>query len=167
MRLLVGVLVAVTSFLTAVTSGADPSIAGGGGTAQDDPQFVHRMVFDVPLVDFSAFAASRTGPDGARGDTWFDWSTDTCSAPLVGNTGRSFDFTEPCRRHDFGYRNSQLLDHRYGTRAFWNGAVRLTIDQQFLSDMRQHCRVRRLIDRPTCHAWASTFYRAVRWWGGP
>jgi hypothetical protein len=99
-------------------------------------------------------------------DPWFDWSTDFCSAPLIGNTGRSFNFTNSCRRHDFGYRNLQLLDHRYGTHG-WNGTSRRRVDQQFLADMQSHCRARPWYDEPPCFAWAAAFYSAVRVAGGP
>jgi hypothetical protein len=171
MRHLARVLVAVTSVLTAVSI-LDPDVAAtawasGGGTAAADQAFVERMEFATPLGAFSDAARHRTGPDGRSGDGWFDWSTDLCSAPLVGNTGRTFNFTEPCRRHDFGYRNSKLLDHRYGAGRYWNGTARKRIDQQFLADMLSHCASRRVIDRPTCMSWAYTFYGAVRVAGGP
>jgi hypothetical protein len=125
------------------------------------------LLFGMPLAQFSRTAAVRTGIDGRPNDTWFDWSTDWCSAPLVGNTGRSFDFTAACRRHDFGYRNAHLLDRRYGTGMFWNAVFRKSIDEQLLTDMRDHCRGRSLALQPTCFAWAYTFYAAVRVAGGP
>ena len=112
-------------------------------------------------------AKNRIGPDGGSGDSWFDWSTDFCSAPLVGNTGRSFNFTEPCRRHDFGYRNTKLLDQRYGEGRYWNGESRRRVDQQFLADMKASCRARSVLLLPTCMSWAYTFYGAVRTFGGP
>ena len=167
MRRLARVLVAVTSSLTALSLSVVPAGAGGGGTAAVDSAYVQRLVFDTSMGDFTASAAAHTGPDGKAGDTWFDWSNDLCSAPLVGNTGRSFNFTDACRRHDFAYRNTKLLDDRYGRGTYWNGDARKRIDKQFLSDMKQHCSGRRLIDRPTCNAWAYTFYSAVRVAGGP
>jgi hypothetical protein len=127
---------------------------------------VRHLLFEMPLREFTRTAATRTGPGGHDGDAWFDWSTDFCSAPLLGNTGRTFDFTEPCRRHDFGYRNTKLLDQRYGNR-FWNHAARKRIDRQFLADMLAHCRSRSIIDRPPCMSWAYTYYGAVRVAGGP
>ena len=98
-------------------------------------------------------------------DPWFDWSTDFCSAPLIGNTGRSFNFTNACRRHDFGYRNLHLLDRRYGA-GHWTPANRLRVDRQFLADLRNHCFARAWYDEPSCLAWASAFYSAVRLAGG-
>ncbi|MCU1395849.1 MAG: phospholipase a2 [Ilumatobacteraceae bacterium] len=175
MRHLARVLVAVTSLLTAmfipaglITPGwSTPTFAAGGGTAAGDDAFVQRMLFATSIGAFTSATRQRIGPDGRSGDTWFDWSTDLCSAPLVGNTGRSFDFTEPCRRHDFGYRNTKLLDRRYGAGRFWNGPNRKRIDENFLGDMLTHCHARRLIDRPTCISWAYTYYSAVRLAGGP
>ena len=78
MRLIVGVLVAVTSLLTAPISSGDASFAGGGGTAEVDVGFVQRMLFDTSIADFIAGAGNRNGPDGLDHDTWFDWTTDLC-----------------------------------------------------------------------------------------
>lgn len=185
MRRLARVLVAVTSVLTALAisplvpgSGlndrlipdvlaVEQVIAGGGGSANADTAFVQRMLFDTPMRSFTRAATSHIGPDGRSGDGWFDWSTDLCSAPLVGNSGRSFDFTEPCRRHDFGYRNTKLFDQRYGAGRAWNSAARKQIDRQFLTDMLAHCSARWIIDRPPCMSWAYTYYGAVRVAGGP
>ena len=89
------------------------------------------------------------------------WRTNGCSAPLVGDTGLSFNFRNSCRRHDFGYRNLKLLDRRYGG-GFWNPTSRRRVDQQFLADMKAHCHTRALWLRPTCLGWAQTYYIAVR-----
>lgn len=174
MRHLARVLVAVTSVLTALSMalllphGWIPKTwANGGGTAITDAGFVDRMLFWTALDDFGDATRRHIGPDGTSGDTWFDWSTDFCSAPLVGNTGRTFDFTEPCRRHDFGYRNTKLLNRRYGAGRYWSSGRRKEIDRQFLNDMLAHCASRRLIDRPTCVSWAYTYYGVVRLVGGP
>ena len=106
MRHVLRVLVAVTIMLTV----ASPASAGSVHSASADQAFVERMLYATPMSTFVAAVGS---------DPWFDWSTDFCSAPLVGNTGRSFNFTNACRRHDFGYRNLQLLDRRYGA-GHWN-----------------------------------------------
>ena len=117
MRFRFAVLVAVTSLLTVVSS------AHAGPSASTDLTFVSRMAFAVPLATFSAARATA--------DPWFDWSTDGCSAPLIGDTGRSFDFGEACVRHDFGYRNLKLLENRYGSgQTYWNAANRKRVDQQ-------------------------------------
>jgi hypothetical protein len=153
MRHVLRVLVAVTSFLTV----ASPASAGSVHSAATDRVFVEQMLYGTSISGFVTSVGS---------DPWFDWSTDYCSAPLVGNTGRSFNFTNSCRRHDFGYRNLQLLERRYGD-DLWNGTSRRRVDQQFLADMKSHCRGRAWYDQPTCFAWAETFYGAVRVAGGP
>ncbi len=157
MRHVLRVLVAVTSVLTV----ASPVFAGSTHTPAGDLAYINRMVFDVPLREFVRIA-------GAPADRWYDWSTDLCSAPMVGSTGRTFDFRDACRRHDFGYRNLQRLESRSGTgHTYWNGTTRRRVDQQLLADMKAHCRNRHLWDQPSCYAWAATFYAAVRAFGGP
>ena len=167
MRRLAHVLVAATSMLAVLVIPIRYAPAHAApGSARADAAFVQRMLFDTSMRAFTRTATQRNGPDGRGGDTWFDWNTDFCSAPLLGNTGRTFDFTEPCRRHDFGYRNTKLLDARYGSGA-WGHAARRRIDQQFLADMLNHCRSRSIVERPSCMGWAYTYYGAVRVAGGP
>ena len=157
MRVLLSVLVAVTSLLTV----SSPASAGPVHSASADLAYIERQMFWISMSDFTT-AANSTG------DRWFDWSTDWCSAPLVGSTGRSFDFRAPCRRHDFGYRNFQLLERRFGTVGqYWNSASRRRVDQQLLTDMRADCRSRPWYEEATCRLWADTFYSAVRLAGGP
>ena len=171
MRIVLTVLVAVTSFLTVPS----PAHAGrAGADPVSDLRRIETLLYRTPITDFVATVS--------RAEHWLDVSTDLCSAPLVGNTGRSFDFTAPCRRHDFGYRNLQLLDVRYSCAlrpagqvcptpgrpgTYWNAVSRRRVDAQFLTDMRTHCNTRSRWDRPTCLAWAQTFYAAVRVAGGP
>jgi hypothetical protein len=147
------VLVAVTSVLTV----ASPAFAGPVHSAATDRAFVEQMLYATSMSGFINTVGS---------DPWFDWSTDFCSAPLVGNTGRSFNFTNSCRRHDFGYRNLQLLERRYGHDT-WNSTSRRRVDQQFLADMKSHCYSRPWYDEAPCFVWAATFYTAVRVAGGP
>ena len=150
MRIIVRVLVAVTSLLTVLV----PTAARADDLDRDDAD---RLVFHTSLADFTAIAAAHAGAGTAPANGGaLDWSTDLCSAPLVGSTGRTFDFTDACRRHDFGYRNLARAHD-----------VRKRIDRQFLADMKSHCRRRWLPDRPTCYSWAYTFYGAVRVAGGP
>ena len=160
MRLRLAVLVAVTSFLTVLSpadAGPRPAVTHD---ASSDWTFVHRLAVDVPLAEF--IAATRSP------DRWFDWSTDGCSAPLVGDTGRSFDFRQPCRRHDFGYRNLRLLERRYGRGStYWNHTNRKAVDERFRADMLAHCATRAIWLRTQCRWWAATYYTAVRLAGGP
>jgi hypothetical protein len=151
MRVLLSVLVAVTSVLTVPS----PAPAGFVHSATADLAYVEQQLYAVSIAAFTTAADST-------GDRWFDWSTDWCSAPLVGSTGRSFDFRAACRRHDFGYRNLQLLERRYPALDAWNSATRRRVDQQLLTDMRAHCRARPWYEEATCRLWADTFYAAVR-----
>lgn len=165
MRRCATLLVAATSVLAAVIAAVAPPAAlaapparpGTVRSALVDRAFVDRMLF---VVSLSTFLGS------VYIDRWFDWSTDYCSAPLIGSTGRSFDFHGPCRRHDFGYRNLRLIDRRYGTRQ-WNATSRKAVDDRFRLDMHAHCRGRSLWLQPSCHWWAEVFYVAVRAAGGP
>jgi hypothetical protein len=177
-RLIVAVLVATALTATLVVVTARPASAAWATppSPEADAAYVHRVVFDLPIARFARVA------DG-RGPIWFDWSTDFCSAPLVGSTGRSFDFRLACLRHDFAYRNTKLLDVRYNCPhrppgrvcaftdwrhgRFWNATTRHAIDRQFRRDMRAHCWSRSLWDWQPCLAWAETYYRAVRIAGGP
>lgn len=153
MKHILRVVVAVTLALTV----ASPASAGSIHSAVTDQAYVAQMLYATSMSGFLAAVGS---------DPWFDWTTDFCSAPLVGNSGRSFNFTNACRRHDFGYRNLHLLDQRYGS-GYWNSSNRRHVDQQFLADMKSHCHSRPWYDEPTCYAWAQTFYTAVRLAGGP
>jgi hypothetical protein len=120
-------------------------------------QVTARLTFAVSLAEFSAIAQSPNR------DARLNWTTDGCSAPIIGSTGRSFDFTEPCRRHDFAYRNFRVIDG--GKR--WTSSLRDRVDRRFRSDMRTHCARRSVVDRAPCRAWAETFYRFVRTYAGP
>jgi len=107
-----------------------------------------------------AFVASADFPSH---DVRLDWSTDGCSAPIVQSTGRSFDFYNACRRHDFGYRNMS----RFKNGRVWSETLRLRIDEQLRKDMRSSCTTRDVISRTQCFAWAETFFRTVRRFGAP
>lgn len=147
-----------------------------------DPARDQRRI-EVLLHAVSLGIFVRTADRHAPADDWFDWSTDLCSAPFVGSTGRTFDFTAACRRHDFGYRNLKLMDERYscpnrpvndvclaGTWSYgtwWNSDSRRRVDDRFRRDMLAHCAGRRSSERLSCRWWAETFHRAVRIAGGP
>lgn len=103
----------------------------------------------------AAFLTARADP--AR-DPRLDWSTDGCSAPVTGDRGAFFDFSEACLRHDFGYRNTKRL----GTFAH----DRAQIDARFLKDMQQSCHARALLLRAPCLRWAYVYYAGVRAFGG-
>ena len=115
---------------------------------------VERGAFTTPLQDFPSFVRQNR-----RSFRELDWSTDYCSAPLVGNTGRSFNFRLPCQRHDFAYRNLKLLGR-------FDETTKRRADETFLADMRETCEPRGVTQRFTCLAWAETFHAAVRLFAG-
>jgi hypothetical protein len=116
-----------------------------------------RFEFDTTIAEFVSAA------DAAGRDSRLDWSSDGCSAPVIGSTGRTFDFADACRRHHFAYRNLGRLES--GKK--WTAALRSRVDTRFLADMRAHCDSRPRIDRGSCRAWANLFYSAVRQFSGP
>ncbi len=122
-----------------------------------DAAVVEALVHAVPLAEFARGRAAwrRTWP-------WLDWTSDGCSAPLVGDRGRSFDFAWPCRRHDFAYRNLRRLGPPH-----WSASARDRADARFLDDMRAACEARRAPQRPSCERWAALYHGAVRALGGP
>ena len=147
-----GAFISLLVVVTSLTSASPPTEAAMLAT-------IERGVFATPLAAFGGFerTAQRHFPQ-------LDWTTDHCSSPLVGNTGRSFDFTLSCRRHDFGYRNLKLLQ-RLTSGNYWNDSWRRRVDEQFRKDMHSTCAVRRFTQRYTCGTWAEIFYRTVRTWG--
>ena len=164
------ILVAVSSLLTVQPSPTpDPA---------RDLRRIEKLVFSTPISDFVKLTAVHSVED-----SWFDWTTDGCSAPVIGDSGHSFDFARPCLRHDFAYRNYKLLDARYSCPnrtngsvctaesgqqgAYWNSGVRKRIDQQFRQDMLYECALRKSSERFRCRLWAETYYKAVRIAGGP
>ena len=169
MGIVLGLLVVVSSFLTTPVSNLNPG---------QDSKRLEKLIFSTPLNEFVALSA-----DHDPQDNWFDWSSDYCSAPLIGNTGRSFDFSSACLRHDFAYRNYKLMDTRYScafrapqnicpassrvSGRWWNSKIRLRIDNRFRDDMMNHCATRGAIDSLTCKTWATVFYKIVRLRGGP
>ena len=120
-------------------------------------QVAYRLTFSVSLSQFIATA------DSPNKDQRLNWTTDGCSAPVVGSTGRSFDFTDACRRHDFAYRNFSVID---GGKK-WTSSLRDRVDRRFRTDMRAHCSQRTVLDRGPCRFWAETFFRFVRTYAGP
>ena len=123
----------------------------GGQEAAEAPELSPGELTDrytrAPLDEFIAY---RDSPDR---DDRLDFSTDGCSAPVIGSTGISFDFTNPCLRHDFGYRNYKDLGRFEAEKA--------RVDRQFYDDMVAHCRTRSFLLRGRCMTWARRYYSAV------
>ena len=122
MSFLLTSLVAVTSLLTAhIPDRITPP-------AFESPiEAVSYVMFDV---DFTTFRRERFSLQ--RAYPFLDWTTDGCSAPVVGGEGRSFNFTQACMRHDFGYRNIKRL-------GLFNELVRTKLDEQFRRDLESSC----------------------------
>ena len=114
-------------------------------------------VFSTPLREFIAAA------NDPRHDGQLVWESDKCSAPVLGSAGRTYDFTDACRRHDFAYRNFSRID---GGKK-WTKSLRERVDRRFLTDMRDSCAARKTIERAACRTWADLYYTAVRQYGGP
>lgn len=117
----------------------------------------HTTMFRLSLKSFVELAQSP------HRDPRLDWTTDGCSAPVVGSTGRTFDFTNACHRHDFGYRNFKKLSNG----RWWTPSMRKRIDNVFYKDMLHDCNQRVKSMKRLCRAWAKTFHRAVRAYAGP
>lgn len=85
-----------------------------------------------------------------------NWSTDKCSNSP--DKGPWFDFTNPCIRHDFGYRNYKKYN-------IFTGSNKAFIDSKFLQDMLDECSTRSIITRPACQGTARVYYDAVSRFG--
>ncbi len=116
---------------------------------------VRHIEFDLDITSFARqrFSLRRQYPT-------LDWTTDGCSAPIVGSEGRSFNFRTACDRHDFGYRNFKNL-------GLFDTSTRTLIDEQLHRDMNRSCDSQRRTFKVRCIAWSEVFYTMVRAAGGP
>ena len=121
----------------------------------DDRQVVDRAVFELSLRD-----VVRARMSLRREHRHLDWTTDYCSAPVVGNEGRSFNFRNACMRHDFAYRNYRRL-------GVLDAPMRDAVDDVFHGDLVSSCLPKRVSLRLRCLAWAEVFFEMVRVAGGP
>ncbi|MFZ9912485.1 MAG: phospholipase A2 [Ilumatobacteraceae bacterium] len=126
-----------------------------------DRGIVDRLVFDTPL---KRFRIERTR--AKRIHRWLITSTDGCSAPIVGSSGRSFNFRLACERHDLAYANYSVLS-RLSLGVEWNASLRAKVDDRFQRDLQDTCSKRRHSERLRCDAWAVLFFHAVRLAAGP
>ena len=126
-----------------------------------DRSVVDRLVFATPLHQFRA-ERSRA----KRTHRWLITTTDGCSAPLVGSSGRSFNFRVACERHDLAYANYSALA-RLSLDVEWNATLRAAVDDQFQRDLQELCTRRRHSERLRCDAWSVVFFHAVRVSAGP
>ncbi len=160
-----GVLLVVATLVAALAASSPGEAIAGGvrdaicrivpleacGETAEEPELSPGELTDrytrAPLEEFIAYR------DSPERDDRLDFSTDGCSAPVVGSTGISFDFTNACLRHDFGYRNYKDLGRFEAEKA--------RVDRQFYDDMVAHCRTRSFLLRGRCMTWARRFYAGV------
>ena len=126
-----------------------------------DLAVLDRLVFATPLARFRGERAKVK-----RLHRWLITSTDGCTAPLVGSTGKSFDFRIACERHDLAYANYAHLA-RLDLGVQWDSALRARVDDQFQRDLQESCLRRRHSERLRCDAWVVVFFHAVRLAAGP
>lgn len=131
----------------------------------DDRGVVDRGVDDRSVVDQAVFQSSlrdfvRQRFSLRRQHRHLDWTTDYCSAPIVGDEGRSFNFRHACMRHDFAYRNYRRL-------SVLDSTLRDAVDRVFHEDLVSSCLPKRVSLRLRCLSWAEVFFESVRLAGGP
>lgn len=146
-----GILITAIASLTVTGSVFESS----PDPATNDIATIDYVIFNLDLVTFmrQRFSLRRAYPQ-------LDWTTDGCSAPLVGESGRSFNFRNACIRHDFGYRN-------YKARGLFDSDTRTRLDEQFRRDLEALCAPKVRTFKVRCVAWAEIFFAAVRAAGGP
>jgi hypothetical protein len=150
MGIVLSMLVAVTSVLPAqLPLDASPV------PVLSNVDAVRYIEFDLSIAGFTQqrFSLRRQYPT-------LNWTSDGCSAPIVGSQGRSFNFRAACDRHDFGYRNFKAL-------AIFDTSTRKLIDEQLHRDMNTYCNSQRRTFKVRCIAWSEIFYTMVRAAGGP
>ena len=154
MGIVLSMLVAVTSVLPAQL----PPVVGTitqPNSVLSTVEAVRHIEFDLDIATFTRqrFLLRRQYPT-------LDWTSDGCSAPIVGSQGRSFNFRSACNRHDFGYRNFKNL-------GLFDTSTRTLIDEQLHRDMNTYCDSQRRTFKVRCIAWSEIFYTMVRAAGGP
>lgn len=112
------------------TTAAPPPAPAPSPPAFDARAATDTLLFHKTMAQFMVLSNLQWHNDQ------LDWSTDLCSVPLIHEPARSqplgFDFRNPCRRHDFGYRN-------YKAQGRLTEDARQRIDNNFLGDMNAVC----------------------------
>lgn len=135
----------VRGVVTSSAVAAAVVVGASGAQAVDAVAITDQYLFDTSLSEFSSIKAQEPYADQ------LDWSSDACSWSPDEPLG--YDFTPACHRHDFGYRN-------YKAQSRFTEDTRLTIDDNFYSDMKDLCG-----GASACDAAAWTYYQAVRQFG--
>lgn len=99
-------------------------------------------LFHNSLSSFIGIRAQRPYADQ------LDWSTDVCSH--VPDRPLGYDFSNPCIRHDFGYRN-------YKKQGRFDATTKKSIDDNFRADMYTVCGSSKV-----CRGTADVYYWGVR-----
>jgi len=108
----------------------------------------HDLLVAALDAELSIFLEYKDSPER---DARMDFTDDGCSAPVLGSKGLSYDFTESCERHDFGYRNAKRLG------AF--DQLKDRIDLVFAKDMRASCEEVMVFARKTAASWPTSTTR--------
>ena len=154
MSIVLSMLVAVTSVLPAQLP-PDVATITQPIPVLSNVDAVRHIQFDLSIAVFTRqrFSLRRQYPT-------LNWTSDGCSAPIIGSEGRSFNFRAACDRHDFGYRNFKALE-------IFDTSTRKLIDEQLHRDMKTYCNSQRRTFKVRCIAWSEIFYTMVRAAGGP
>lgn len=148
-RLTLAVTAAIGSICAAVVS-ALPAAA----VTTDEKLAVLSSFTQNSVSSYNLWLAADTN-QSAWSDYDFDWSTDYCSYSPDNPLG--FDFTLPCARHDFGYRNYKAMS------AF--SANKSRLDSAFYGDMTRVCATYPSSQQSACTSVAWLYYEAVALFG--
>jgi Prokaryotic phospholipase A2 len=110
--------------------GPIPGDGGSGGTVG-----INGFIAGMNVYSHKSLAAFRRDYD-APSYGYLNWSSDECSAPLIGNGPYNFEW--PCRRHDFGWRNLKRASNWYDSNT-WRAKNKARADKQFRWDLVGHC----------------------------
>ena len=136
-------------------------LLASGTAAHAAPSYgdqMSRMNGNINNISLGQFLYNRNN-NVALGLNWANWSSDQCSAPLIGNG--PFNFINPCLRHDFGYRNLKRVESTFG-RNVWERLNKGNADTRFGSDLDRRCDAFPYYDYPLCQASAAGYEKAVR-----
>lgn len=146
-------LLAVVTLLLSVL--AITSANAGGATRAQLKSRASDINFQITMgkfLDLKNNAKSKL-------DASFAWKDDGCSAPADWATAYwQGVFRNPCKRHDFGYRNFGK-----GLQLASTGDQKARIDSKFREDMMSRCsRLKAESEINDCRGAADTFYYALR-----
>ena len=151
------VLLATTFALAAVFVSAGPASAAPSYSSQMTD--LNRHINAYWMGQFLYNRSHRF----TNGLNYMDWSTDGCSAPVLGNG--PYNFYNACLRHDFGYRNLKRIESTF-RQDTWRWRNKANVDTIFGLDMDDRCREFNWFARQPCYGLSSSYETAVRTFGG-